>query len=455
MPTINDNLTVTTPAVSKGAPHTVAVIGGGISGLATAFRLAQGGASVTLYEASGELGGLGNFFQHEGRTFEKFYHCMLPSDGPLLALLTDLGLRDEVYWKPTSFGYWHDDTVLPLNTPKDLLKFSPLDFLSRLRVGFTGVYGSKISDKGLDDISAVDWLTKLSGKRAFATFWKPMLQAKFGDRYQEVPALWFWSRFNREKGDQKGEVKGYIKGGYKRIIDTLEQKLRALGVDIRIGEPVVAVDLDARHRPVVVTEDGTRRFERLVVTSPWSVFSRSMGPRLRGLLPNVDTTIDYQGVTNCLLFLRKPLTPHYWVATPQERFPFDGVIETSTLTDEADRGERHVVYLTKYMHRTDTRFGEDAEVVGARWWDSLKQIFPDLRDEDLEARYVFQAPYVEPLYTKGYLKKRPQEALVPGRIYLSTTAQVYPVVTSWNGAVGQVGRTLQIMEADGVPMTAK
>jgi protoporphyrinogen oxidase len=372
MPATYENLPVTPALPRQGAPHsaTVAVIGGGISGLAAAYRLAQGGASVTLYEASQELGGLGTFFQHDGRTFEKFYHCMLPSDEPLLALLSELGLRDEVYWKPTSFGYWHDENVLPLNTPKDLLKFTPLGLLSRLRVGFTGLYGSKVSDKGLDDISAVKWLTRLSGKRAFNTFWKPMLQAKFGDRYEEVPALWFWSRFNREKGDQKqGEVKGYIKGGYKRIIDTLEQKLRDLDVDIRLGEPVVAVDLDARHRPVIVTEDGTRRFERLVVTSPWTVFSRSMGPRLRAMVPAVDTSIDYQGVINCLLFLRKPLTPHYWVATPQEQFPFDGVIETSTLTDD-------------------------------------------------------------------------------------TTAQVYPVVTSWNGAVGQVNRTLKIMEADGVPMSA-
>lgn len=454
MPAIHENQPVAPVASRKGTRNlaSVAVIGGGISGLTTAFRLAQGGASVTLYEASRELGGLGAFFEHDGRTFEKFYHCMLPSDEPLLALLSELGLRDEVYWKPTSFGYWHEGRVLPLNTPIDLLKFTPLGFFSRLRVGFTGLYGRKVSDKGLDDVSAVDWLTKLSGKRAFKTFWKPMLQAKFGDCFDAVPALWFWSRFNREKGSQKGEVKGYIKGGYKRIIDALERKLRALGVDIRMGEPVVSVDLDARNRPVIVTEEGARRFERLVVTSPWAVFSRAMGPRLRALAPQVDTTIDYQGVINCLLFLRKPLTPHYWVATSQEQYPFDGVIETSTLTEESDRGPRQVVYLTKYLHRTDTRFGEDGEVIGARWWESLKKIFPHLRDEDLEARYVFQAPFVEPLYTKGYLKKRPQECIVPGRIYLSTTAQVYPMVTSWNGAVGQVNRTLKVMETDGVPV---
>lgn len=430
----------------------VAVIGGGISGLTSALRLARAGSVVTLYEGSGQLGGLGTFFEHEGRTFEKFYHCMLPSDGPLLELLSELGLRDEVYWKPTSFGYWHEGSVLPLNTPKDLLRFAPLDFLSRLRVGFTGVYGCKISDKGLDDISAVDWLTKLSGKRAFSTFWKPMLQAKFGDRHQDVPALWFWSRFNREKGDQKGECKGYIRGGYKRIIDTLESKLRALGVEIRLGEPVVAVDLDDRNRPVIVTEEGRRRFDRIVLTSPWSVFNRSMGTRLRSVVTQAGAEIDYQGVINCVLFLRRPLSSHYWVATPQEQFPFDGVIETSTLTDESDRGPRHVVYLTKYLHRTDSRFKEAAETLVPQWWEALKQAFTGLRDEDLESSHLFQAPFVEPIYTKGYLKQRPPECIVPGRIYLSTTAQVYPTVTSWNGAVGQVNRTLEVMKADGVPV---
>ena len=64
----------------------IAVIGGGISGLTTALRLAEQGHAVTLIEGSGQLGGLGTFFEHDGRTFEKFYHCMLPSDGPLLEL---------------------------------------------------------------------------------------------------------------------------------------------------------------------------------------------------------------------------------------------------------------------------------------------------------------------------------------------------------------------------------
>lgn len=139
--------------------------------------------------------------------------------------------------------------VYALNSAKDLLRFKPLPFLDRLRAGFTGLRRTPRFRQGLDDVTAEHWLTQLSGRRAFNTFWKPMLMAKFGDRYGDVPALWFWSRFNRGEGRQQGEVKGYIKGGYRRIIDAGEVKLRELGADIRMEEPVLRLDLDREGRP--------------------------------------------------------------------------------------------------------------------------------------------------------------------------------------------------------------
>jgi len=425
--------------------HSIAVLGGGISGLTCALRLAQAGKRVTLIEGSDQLGGLGTFFTHEGRTFEKFYHCMLPSDGPLLRLLEDLGIRDEVYWKPTTFAYAHDGRFFPLNTALDLLKFAPLRFIDRIRVGITGLYGRLASARGLDDITTVSWLTRLSGTRAFAKFWKPMLEAKFGDRHQDVPALWFWTRFNREKGESKGERKGYIKGGYKHITETFARVLRALGSDIRLSTSVQSVDLDADGRTVVTTAAGAESFDQVVITLPTPQVEKLIGPALRREMSPLDTTTDYQGVINCLLFLKKPLTTHYWVATPGSEHPFDGVVETSTLTDTAERGERHVVYLTKYLHRGDGRFAESDEAIRAAWIPALKALFPQLQDSDLEASFVFRAPFVEPIYKLGQMSLRPPEELVRSRVYLANTAQVYPVVTSWNGSVGQAERTLEVM----------
>ncbi|HRH94719.1 MAG TPA: FAD-dependent oxidoreductase [Prosthecobacter sp.] len=423
----------------------VAVLGGGISGLTCALRLAQEGHRVTLIEGSEQLGGLGTFFEHEGRTFEKFYHCMLPSDGPLLRVLETLGIRNEVYWKPTTFAYAHEGRFFPLNTAVDLLKFAPLRFIDRIRVGITGLYGRLVSDKGLDQVTTVKWLTRLSGDRAFAKFWRPMLEAKFGDRHHDVPALWFWTRFNREKGESKGECKGYIKGGYKHITDTFARVLHALGSEIRLNTAVETVDLDADGRTIVTTSAGTEGFDQVVITLPTPQVGKLVGPAMRREMPPLDTTTDYQGVINCLLFLKKPLTTHYWVATPGNVHPFDGVVETSTLTDTADRGHRHVVYLTKYLHRGDERFSVSDECIRAYWIPALQELFPQLQDGDIESTHIFRAPFVEPIYKLNQMKLRPPEELVRGKVYLANTAQVYPVVTSWNGSVTQAERTLAAM----------
>lgn len=425
--------------------HSIAVLGGGISGLTCALRLAQEGKCVTLIEGSGQLGGLGTFFEHDGRTFEKFYHCMLPSDGPLLRVLETLGIRDDVYWKPTTFAYAHQGRFFPLNTALDLLKFAPLRFLDRVRVGITGLYGRLVSAKGLDDVTTVKWLTKLSGTRAFAKFWRPMLEAKFGDRYHDVPALWFWTRFNREKGESKGERKGYIKGGYKHITDTFARKLSSLGAGIRLKTSVDGVDLDDDGRVAITTAVGVEKFDQVVITLPTPQVEKLIGPAMRREMPALDTSTDYQGVINCLLFLKKPLTPHYWVATPESGHPFDGVVETSTLTDTADRGSRHVVYLTKYLHRDDERFAASDDCIRERWIPALKNLFPQLQDEDIETSFIFRAPFVEPIYKLGQMKLRPPEELVSNKVYLANTAQVYPVVTSWNGSVIQAERTLAVM----------
>jgi protoporphyrinogen oxidase len=424
---------------------TIAVVGGGISGLACALRLAEAGRKVTLFEASTQLGGLGTFFEYAGRTFEKFYHCLLPSDAPLLNLLERLQLSNEVYWKDSSFAYADGDRIFPLNRPVDLLRFSPLSLPARIRVGVTGLWGRLVSGDGLDDITTAEWLRRLSGRTAFAKFWQPMLEAKFGDRWEQIPALWFWTRFNREKGEAKGERKGYIRGGYKRVIDTLERRLLDLGVKIEKGQAIEAIEAGGADRPLVQAGGEQHRFDQCLIALPWPAFAKIAGENLRRLAA-IDWTIDFQGVVNHVLFLKRPLTPHYWLATPAAEIPFDGVVETSTLTDETDRGaDRHVVYLTKYMHRSDPRFSVPEQEIQSGWWSALRRLFPDLRDQDVEAQHLFRAPFVEPIYSRGYLKRRPPEVLVPGSVFLATTAQVYPTVTSWNGSVLQAERTLAAM----------
>ena len=451
----------------------VAVIGGGIAGLATAWRLCLAGRRVTLFEAGATLGGLGDTFDHDGHPLERFYHCMLPTDRHLLGLLGEIGLGDAPQWKETTFGILSGDRLHRLNTPMDLLRFDALSPLERLRVGFTGAWGSVRSARGLDHISCEAWLTGLSGRRAFERFWLPMLQAKFGDHYREIPALWFWTRFNREKG-AKVERKGYPQGGYRRIADRLGQQLAARGAVIRMRTPVERLALatdgrvvvqsgraadetdagsesDGRYETVGRSEAGARteRFDQVVYAGPHALLPRMVDYDSLGVKPpDLGAGIDMQGVVNAVLLLRRGLTPHYWVATVDPEVPFQGIVETTTLVDREHTGGAHLVYLMQYLHRDDPRFLTDETTVLDRYWRGLRKLFPDLGDDDRIAGRVFRSPFVEPIYRLGYQDRKPRVRLVPGRVYLATTAQIYPHVTSWNGSCGLAEEVAAAVLAD-------
>lgn len=426
-------------------PTRVAILGGGISGLAAAYFLAERGKNVTLFETTDQLGGLGTFFSHDGYFHERFYHCMLPSDGPLLNLLGKIGVANQVYWKPSQFGILANGRLYGLNSAIDLLKFNLVSFVDRLRIGLTGLYGKFCSDKGLDDVSAEAWLTKLSGKNAFAAFWRPLLQAKFGDRYRDVPALWFWSRFNREKA--KGpERKGYIRGGYKTIIDALVLALEKKGVVIRKNAAISKVSRSQNGNILVVLNGSNDEFDQVLLTTPHSVVEglldrESLGPTTA----KVSTDIESQGVVNVLFFLRQSISSYYWIATPEDSIPFQGVVESSNLMEPEERHGLHLAYVMNYVHRSDPLFSRPEVDLLKEYSVALRRLFPKLQESDFVASYVFRAPFVEPVYFRGYLSKKPPVELLPGKIFLSCTAQVYPEVTSWNGAVGLVEKAVARM----------
>lgn len=116
-----------------------AVIGGGITGLATALSLARKGYAVTLFEGEDFLGGLGTTFEWRGVHLERFYHCLLPDDQALLPRVREVGLESQILWRETKMGFMYRNRIWPMNTPRDLLAFGPLTIPERLRLGLMGL----------------------------------------------------------------------------------------------------------------------------------------------------------------------------------------------------------------------------------------------------------------------------------------------------------------------------
>ena len=74
----------------------VIVVGAGLAGLATAWRLSRRGFQVALLERTARVGGRSGALREEGFALEAVPPVLTSSDARLLAWIGEVGLRDEL-----------------------------------------------------------------------------------------------------------------------------------------------------------------------------------------------------------------------------------------------------------------------------------------------------------------------------------------------------------------------
>jgi protoporphyrinogen oxidase len=424
----------------------VAVIGGGISGLASAARAAGLGMRVTLFEGDADLGGLGTTFPWRDRHLERFYHCVLPTDRELIRWIHEVGLGHQLMWKHVAMGFTYRRRRYSLSTPLDLLRFDPLSLGERLRLGLMGLRARRSGDDpGLDDVTAESWVRRHAGDRVFEVLWKPLLEAKIGDGYPAIPALWLTSRLAREK-NAGPEIKGCLAGGYRSLIDAFADHLRARDVTIRMNTRVAAIERSGEGMALVLEGGGREEYDLVVSTLPlvqFQAMTRSLGldPAIAGL------DLDYQGVISGIFLTEKPLTRYYWMPVVDSGLTAQGLVEMSNLVPLERANGLHVNYLMNYTHRRGPLFAKPDDELLALYRADLEALFPEA-SRTIVDQYLFRAPYVEPIWSLQYSRRRPPTRVIPGRLYLACTAQVYPEINSWNSCCNVVERMVPEMTAD-------
>jgi protoporphyrinogen oxidase len=422
------------------------VIGGGISGLASALRLGRLGHAVTLFETEDYLGGLGTTFPYRDGHLERFYHCILPDDDALIRLIHDVGLAGDLLWRETSMGFMYQRRIYPMNTPLDLLRFGPLSPWDRFRMGLMGLRARSAGLRPeLDDIPAEEWVRRLAGNRAFEILWKPLLEAKIGDSYPALPALWLSSRMNREKSSAQ-EVKGCLRRGYRSLIDALAGTLRDQGTDIRFRTRVEAIEREGDRLALRLAGGDRRVFDVVVSTTPLVHFqAMTRGLELDASLASLK--LDYQGVICGVFLLERALSPYYWMPLVDSGATAQGVVEMSNLVPLERSGGLYVTYLLNYTHRSSAMFQRPDEEILALYRKDLDRLFPDA-GRTIVDQFLFRAPFVEPIWTVGYRRLCPPTSVLPGRLYLASTAQVYPRVNSWNSCCTVVESMMPVLERE-------
>jgi len=142
----------------------VAIIGGGFTGLAAAYELTKQGIKVTVHEGEAQIGGLASAFDVQGENLDRFYHHWFTNDQHVMQLIDELGLNDKVSINPTNTAVYYANNFFKLSTPWDLLNFTPLAFVDRIRLGLLALRARRIKNwQELEDKTAAEWLKQLGG----------------------------------------------------------------------------------------------------------------------------------------------------------------------------------------------------------------------------------------------------------------------------------------------------
>ena len=390
-----------------------AIAGGGMLGLTLAMRMAKQGHDVTLIEAAPTLGGLAGVWDIGDVVFDKHYHVTLLSDSRTRGLVEEIGLGDDLRWIETKTGFYTNDTLYSMSDTAEFLKFPPLKFIEKLRLGGTIFYASKIKNwKRLEHTKVADWLTRWSGKGTFEKIWQPLLKAKLGESYKKTSASFIWACISRmykaRRTGLKKEMFGYVTGGYSKIIDRLVAVLDELNVDVRTGSPISQVTKDEDGRFTISYNDKSEeRFDKVIMTTPNSILSRVCPDLSQDERDRFDK-VEYLGIVCASVLLKKPLSPYYVTNITDDWVPMTAVIEMTTIVDPAELKGQSLVFLPKYVPAEHELFEKSDEEIQESFLSALDRMYPDFsREQDVVDFKISRVKTVMAIPTLGYSELLP------------------------------------------------
>lgn len=212
----------------------VVIVGAGFTGLVAGFVLSRQGYKVHIVESDDSAGGLaGTFNFSDGVKVEKFYHHWFVNDVYVPELINELGMEKDLLTLPTRTGMYFNGRIWKLSSPFDLLRFTPLSLIDRLKLGLLVIKVRNIKDwKSIEHLSIREWLESICGENVYRVVWEPLVSSKFSIYADTVSAVWMWKKLILRGGtrnDKGAEVLRYFKGGFGRVADKLVSEIKKSG----------------------------------------------------------------------------------------------------------------------------------------------------------------------------------------------------------------------------------
>jgi phytoene dehydrogenase-like protein len=408
--------------MTQTATTDIAVVGGGLAGLAAATYLGRAGRSVTLFEKSRTFGGRAATHLKSEFRFNVGPHALYRG-GPGIKILQDLGVKFSGGVPGASGGYAVD------NGAKHTL---PGGFLSLVTTGLLSLPGKletarllgafpKIDAGALQHMTVGQWLdTKIRQpdvRRLVQALVRVSTYANAPQRQSAGNAV------EQVQTALKSNVL-YLDGGWQTLVDGLRAAAEAAGVRLVAGSRIESIDCDAAVRGVRFV-DGTlfRTGAVVIATSPGEAAELVPGDQGESLREWANTAIPIKAACLDVALSRLP-RPRATFALGIDQPLYLSV--HSAVAKLAPAGGA-TIHVAKYL---DPDVSGDAKSDERQLEGLLDLIQPAWRDQVVERRFLPSMTVYHALVTaaQGGTAGRPGPAI-------RDVANLY-VVGDWVGPHG-------------------
>ena len=435
----------------------IGIVGGGLAGLAAAYRLQEAGREVRVFEASDSVGGLAATYETAGDRIETYYHHLSKSEETIVELAEELGVGDRISWRIGKNAYYVDGVAHPLDTPWEIAAYPYLSVydkfrLTALTLGIDVRGGRPRRDtyediEAFEDVPITEFLIEHTTRGVYEYFFEPLLDAKFGDRKEDVSAAWLLGRikFRGERDILRGEVLGYLDGGFGVLLDALVDAVGRDRIETETAVTELSFGAGRGHddgsnaaRGAVETLSTRSRGGETVEHDVDDVIVATM-PDVLESLTGYGCEIDFQGSVCALVTMDESLFDTYWLNIADDA-PFGALIEHTNFVPPERYGGEHLLYVASYVQGTDDELWQRNDgAIETLWLDGIESMFPGFDRGVVSDVRIARNPKTAPVYERGYLDMVVPYDLAaagyPGVYYAGMASRSQYPERSLNGAI--------------------
>lgn len=412
--------------------ESIAIIGGGFTGLTAAYELAKAHHRITVFEKEKELGGLAHGFREPNWDWylEKAYHHWFTNDLSVLSLLGDLGLKDELIIKrPITANFWRERSF-QFDNPRDFLNYPGLTALDKVCTGALLAF-LKLNPfwQPLESLTAETLARRVGGDHAWKALWEPLMVAKFDNYSGKVAASWLWARIKK-----RSTSLSYIKGGFQTLVKRLKETILAHGGIVYTNTAITSIRNGLRGKYLVLWKKQKREFDRILLTVPTAAAIK-LCPLILNTNPK-PLEIPHLHAQMLILETRAPILKDvYWLNILDRNFPFLAVVAHTNFMNKKYYGNHHLTYFGNYLPQGHSYLSLTKEQLLKLFLPYVKRLNPSFRQLSIVNCQLFTGWYAQPVHELHYSKLAPPLKTPLEGIYLANLDSIYPWDRGTNYAV--------------------